>query len=156
MNGVLGENTTRTLEYDLPEAGATIIVTSTDTAIVRYSCKVQNPDDSTADYIKQFKGQTEYYAKCKDPPSGCFNFGFGKRQAPPVVSKKLYVSLESLTRETSFTVNAVEGDVLTRDGKMKIYFIKILHIMYAYLIFTATTGNYNIAFLLMYTLINIH
>lgn len=120
VNGVIGENTTRKLEYDIPEAGATVIVTSTNTAIVRYSCKVQSPDDSTADFSKQFKGQTEYYAKCEDPQTGCFKFGFGKRQ---VVSKKLYVSLESLTSETSFTVNAVEGDVLTRDGKMQIYFI---------------------------------
>ena len=98
-------------------------MTSTNTAIVRYSCKVQSPDDSTADFSIQFKGQTEYYAKCEDPQPaahGCFKFGFGKRQ---VVSKKLYVSLESLTSETSFTVNAVEGDVLTRDGKMQIYFI---------------------------------
>ena len=126
VNGVLGENTTRNLEYDLPEAGATIIVTSTSTAIVRYSCKVPNPDDSTADYSKQFKGKIEYYAKCNDPPTGCITIGFKKRQAPPVVSKKLYVSIESLANETSFTVNAIDGDVLTRDGKMQKYFIKIL------------------------------
>ena len=125
---MLGGNATRNLEYDIPEAGATIIVTSTNTAIVRYSCKVQNPDDSTADYSKQFTGQTEYYAKCKDPQTGCnrITIGFRKRQAPPVVSKKLYVSIESLTNETSFTVNAIDGDVLTRDGKIQKYFINIL------------------------------
>ena len=107
------EGDIQSLQYTLPPEGLTLVINVPEgEANIYGSYTIRNPTYFTADFMTGGSGVLTYYIP--SPQSS------KKRQADGGEVGNAFISVIAKKPNTTFTLNATDGDVLTMRGRMKL------------------------------------